>query len=189
MTDDKLGKRALDRRSVLRASIGGAIGLLTGGVPAVQSAPAQIGSRRLSFRHLHTGERLSVTYRTAAGYDSEALAAVNLFLRDFRTGEKTEMDPDLLEFLFSVRVRLETEQPFEIISGYRSPATNARLAANSNGVAKRSYHMRGMAVDIRLPGRRLVDLRTVARDLRLGGVGFYRRSGFVHLDTGRVRFW
>jgi uncharacterized protein YcbK (DUF882 family) len=98
-------------------------------------------------------------------------------------------NPDLLEFLFSLRIRLETEQPFEIISGYRSPATNALLAANSRVVAKRSYHMRGMAVDICLLGRQLVDLRTVARDLHLGGVGFYGRSGFVHLDTGRVRFW
>ena len=149
----------------------------------------QSDHRHLSFRHLHTGEQLSVPYWEGGRYSAHALAEIDNLLRDFRTGEKTNMDTGLLEFLHRVRTVLESDQPFEIISGYRSPKTNARLAAKSRSVAKRSYHMQGMAIDIRLPGRRLRDLRRAALDLRLGGVGYYGRSDFIHLDTGRVRFW
>jgi uncharacterized protein YcbK (DUF882 family) len=145
--------------------------------------------RNLSFRHLHTGEFLSVPYWEFGRYSPEALAEVDKFLRDFRTGEKTSMDVGLLEFLHQLRTALESHQPFEVISGYRSPKTNARLAAKSRGVAKRSYHLLGMAIDVRLPGRRLSDLRRAALGLCLGGVGYYGRSNFIHLDTGRVRFW
>ena len=189
MTGTNSGILRQHRRSLLRAAVGGLL--------SVSAAPvmASVGSRRtpdhrsLSFRHLHTGEHLSVPYWENGGYSPDALSEIDNLLRDFRTGEKTRMDIGLLEFLHRLRTRMESDHPFEIISGYRSPKTNATLAAKSRGVAKRSYHMQGMAIDIRLPGRRLQDLRRVALDLRLGGVGYYRRSNFIHIDTGRVRFW
>ena len=156
---------------------------------AATASLSRLDHRRLSFRHLHTGEFLSVPFWENGRYSPDALAQIDTLLRDFRTGEKTSMDVGLLEFLYRLRTVLESDQPFEIISGYRSPKTNASLAAKSRGVAKRSYHMQGMAIDVRLPGRFLGDLRRVALDLRLGGVGYYRRSNFSHLDTGRVRYW
>jgi len=110
-------------------------------------------------------------------------------MRDFRTGDTIGMDVGLMDILYRLRTALDSSQPFEIISAYRSPKTNAYLAARSSGVAKHSYHTKGMAIDIRLPGRQLRDVRRAALDLRLGGVGYYPRSNFVHVDTGRVRFW
>jgi uncharacterized protein YcbK (DUF882 family) len=177
------------RRSLLRAAIGGVISVAATPVMTATASPSSFDHRSLSFRHLHTGERLSVPYWEGGRYDPDALSEIDCLLRDFRTGEKTHMDVGLLEFLHRLSTRLESEQPFEVISGFRSPKTNARLAAKSHGVAKRSYHMQGMAIDIRLPGRRLRDLRRAALDLHIGGVGYYGRSDFVHLDTGRVRFW
>lgn len=177
------------RRSVLRATLGGVIAIGSSSAMAATASLSRLDHRRLSFRHLHTGEFLSVPFWENGRYSPDALAQIDTLLRDFRTGEKTSMDVGLLEFLYRLRTVLESDQPFEIISGYRSPKTNASLAAKSRGVAKRSYHMQGMAIDVRLPGRFLGDLRRVALDLRLGGVGYYRRSNFIHLDTGRVRFW
>lgn len=177
------------RRAFLRAAAGGVVGLVAGPVMAATGPAAVLRRGELSFRHLHTGEHLTVPYRSDDHYSPDARAALDHLLRDFRTGEEFGMDTGLLDILYRVRTRLESHQPFEIISGYRSPRTNAQLAAKSGGVAKRSYHMRGMAIDIRLPGRRLRDVRRAALDLRLGGVGYYARSNFVHLDTGRVRFW
>lgn len=177
------------RRTLLRAAVGGVMTVAAAPVLAATASRSLPDHRTLSFRHLHTGERLSVPYWEHGRYSTDALKAIDHLLRDFRTGDKTTMDVGLLEFLYRLRDGLGTDQPFEIISGYRSPKTNARLAAKSRGVAKRSYHMMGMAIDIRLPGRRLREVRRAALDLRLGGVGYYSRSGFVHLDTGRVRFW
>jgi len=110
-------------------------------------------------------------------------------LRDHRTDDVMPIDRALLDALASLREKLETDQPFHVISGYRSPATNARLAAASDGVARKSLHLQGRAIDIRVPGRSLEQVRSVALAMKSGGVGYYRRSGFVHLDTGRVRSW
>lgn len=178
------------RRSLLRATLGGMVSLAAApalAVPLPRKSAA--GFRSLSFRHLHTGETLTVPYRDSGRYSPDALAAVNNLMRDFRTGDVIGMDIGLLDILYRLRTTLDSTQPFEIISAYRSPKTNEYLAARSSGVAKRSYHMKGMAIDIRLPGRRLRDVRRAALDLRLGGVGYYPRSNFVHVDTGRVRFW
>lgn len=177
------------RRSLLRATVGAVICVTAAPLMAATGSRFVPDHRTLSFRHLHTGENLSVPFWEGGRYSPDALAEIDKLLRDFRTGEKTSMDVGLLEFLHRLRTALASDQPFEIISGYRSPKTNARLAAKSGGVAKRSYHMQGMAIDIRLPGRRLRDVRRAALDLRLGGVGYYGRSNFIHLDTGRVRFW
>ncbi|MBE1236621.1 DUF882 domain-containing protein [Phaeovibrio sulfidiphilus] len=145
--------------------------------------------RSLSFLNLHTGERLSRVYWEKGAYVSGALNDINRVLRDHRTGDIHTIDPSLLDLLHTLRTDLETHEPFQVISGYRSPHTNAMLNARSKGVAKRSLHMDGMAIDISLRNRSLAAVRNAARSLQRGGVGFYPQSGFVHIDTGRVRSW
>lgn len=145
--------------------------------------------RSLVFHHTHTNEKLSIDYYADHRYLTEALQKVNYFLRDFRTGDKYPMDPQLLDILYSVQQATGSHGTFEIISGYRSPATNEQLRSKSRGVAKRSLHMQGKAVDIRLTDVSVEAIRRAAIDLKAGGVGIYRRSNFVHLDTGRFRTW
>lgn len=168
-----------------------------GVVGAWVTAPAWSGvagrllepKRRLSLYNTHTGERLSAVYWAEGDYLPSALAEINHVLRDHRSGEVAAMDPQLLDVLFALSCRLDCERPFEIISGYRSPVTNAMLAAQSEGVAKKSLHTQGRAVDIRIAGLPLDELRQAALSLRRGGVGYYPRSNFIHVDTGRVRTW
>ena len=149
-----------------------------------------VPSRRLSFSHLHTGEKLSVVYARNGEYLPEALKKINYFLRDFRCNEKCSIDPALLDILYDVQKEACNEDGvFQIISGYRSPRTNQMLAKKSKGVAKRSFHMQGKAVDIRLQGTKIRKLRDIAMDIQRGGVGYYPDSNFVHLDTGHFRFW
>ncbi|HEX9835817.1 MAG TPA: DUF882 domain-containing protein [Alphaproteobacteria bacterium] len=182
--DDDTG--FLTRRSVLRAGLAIAAGAAS--LPA--SAQAAIGPGRvLSFRHLHTDERLTLSYRQGDRYLPAALGRIDKLMRDFRTGDVRRIDPQLLDFLYDVRRMLGTEAPFEIISAYRSPATNDALAAKSSAVSFNSLHKDGMAIDVRVPGRQLVDLRDAAIKLKRGGVGFYPKDRFVHLDVGRVRRW
>lgn len=145
--------------------------------------------RSLSFVHTHTGETLSCVYYQAGGYDPATLARVNHFLRDFRTGAVHPIDARVLDILFAVRSRADRGDPFHVISGYRSPTTNAYLRSHSSGVAKQSLHMEGRAIDVRLPGFPTHKLRDIGLALQRGGVGYYPSSDFVHLDTGRVRFW
>lgn len=146
-------------------------------------------ARYLSFQNTHTGEKLKVTYWENGKYLRDALAEVNHHLRDHRSNERIDMDKALLDQLFVLRKKLETDKPFHIISGYRSPKTNAILRKQGRGVAKRSLHMLGRAIDIRLPGRDLSQVRLAALSMHSGGVGYYPGSQFVHLDTGRVRRW
>jgi uncharacterized protein YcbK (DUF882 family) len=146
-------------------------------------------SRRLRFDHLHTGEKLDVEYMTAGAYVPGALTSIDALLRDFRTGEQHAIDPGLLDLLHGLADSTGTSRPFEVISGYRSPTTNAQLRERSHGVASGSLHMQGMAIDIRLGDVPLTQLRDAARALKRGGVGYYRASNFVHVDTGRVRTW
>lgn len=157
-------------------------------VPLPAWARAQ-APRALQFLHLHTGERLRVEYFDAGRYLPEALAAVDRLLRDFRTDDVHPIDPRLLDVLHQVATLTGSQRPFEIISGYRSPRTNAALRERSDGVATRSLHMDGRAIDVRLPDVALADLRAAALSLRAGGVGYYPASNFVHMDTGRVRAW
>jgi uncharacterized protein YcbK (DUF882 family) len=146
-------------------------------------------ARRLCFHHTHTGEKLDVTYFERGSYLDDALGAVNQLLRDHRSGEVYAMDTSLLDLLHAVQRRCERDGPFEVISGYRSPSTNEMLRRNSTGVAKRSLHTQGRAIDVRIPGLDTGDLRRAAMELSAGGVGYYPKSAFVHLDTGRVRAW
>lgn len=152
-------------------------------------AAVTVASRELRFSHLHTGERLTVEYFQAGHYQSDALEAVNRLLRDFRTGDVHVIEPALLDVLHAVRGRVASGRPFEVISGYRSPHTNAALRKRSEGVAARSLHMSGRAIDIRLGDVPLDAVRRSALAVGAGGVGYYPASNFVHLDTGRVRAW
>ena len=140
--------------------------------------------------HTHTGEKIDLVYANGERYLPEALGGLNRFLRDHYSGEVGQIDPQLFHLLHHVRRELGVQTPFQVISGYRSPKTNANLRnTRGGGVAKRSLHMDGQAIDVRLPGVPLADLRDAALSMRLGGVGFYPRDQFVHLDTGRVRNW
>lgn len=145
--------------------------------------------RRLAFDNLHTGERQDLTYWADGAYIADSVARMNILLRDFRTGETKAIDLRLFDLLHALRQMMGSAAPFGVVSGYRSPQTNAALRRKSRGVAKHSLHMRGMAIDIRLPGRAPPDLRAAAIGLAQGGVGYYPQSGFVHVDVGRVRSW
>ena len=185
----RFGRRRfhLHRRFFLRG-VAASVPLVTGWGSARASASTP-ASRELSFRHLHTGEQLTVAYAQGGTYVPDALMAVNRLLRDFRSNEVGVIDPALLDVLQRLAELTQSRAPFQIISGYRSPATNAMLHARSGGVASGSLHMRGQAIDIRLADVPLAHLRDAARSLGAGGVGYYPGSDFVHVDTGRLRYW
>jgi len=173
-----------------RAFIGSHLAALAYLALPVSASARQAPERSLSFFNLHTGETLeNAVYWAEGKYNPAIMREVEYILRDFRRDEVAPIDPLLLDQLFAVRSVLETSTPFNIISGYRSPETNQMLRQQSSGVAKRSYHTIGQAVDVRLPGRELKALRQAARRLKRGGVGYYPKSDFVHLDTGPVRAW
>ena len=154
------------------------------------SASTPQARRGLQLNHTHTGETLSLVYAVGKQYVPQAISSINHFLRDHYSGDVGEIDPQLLDLMFEVRLTLGTELPFHVISGYRCPDTNARLRkTGGGGVAKRSLHMLGKAIDIRLPGVPLTELRDAALSLKNGGVGTYTRDQFVHIDTGRTRSW
>ena len=156
---------------------------------ARDTSSQQNQDRRLRFYNTHTGESLKTMYWEKGRYISGALGEINHILRDFRVNEVRPIEPALLDVLHAIAGKLDTREPFHIISGYRSPATNAMLAAHSEGVARHSLHQFGKAADIRVPDRELNTLHRVAIALRGGGVGYYPRSDFVHVDIGRVRYW
>lgn len=183
------GQQALNRRRFLKLGVAAGV---TGLLPATAWArPNRIvePARELGFYNTHTGEKLKVVYSTEGAYIPEALGEINHVLRDHYSGDVGEMDARVLDLLYELRLKLDTREPFHIISAYRSPETNAGLAKRSGGVAKHSLHLHGMAIDIRVPGRDLAQVRKAAVALQGGGVGYYRGSNFVHLDTGRVRYW
>lgn len=167
-----------------------ATGILFTPLPAMAAFDSRYKSlRKLEFYNTHTHERLHVCYSRNGKYDIKALSKINHILRDHRSGEVKAIDTQLLELLHVLSHKTNPLEPFHVISGYRSPATNRKLRKNGNGVATRSLHMQGKAIDIRLPGFKTRQLRNVARHLKLGGVGYYATSDFVHVDIGRVRYW
>ena len=174
----------LGRRRFLQLSAAG-LGILATG-PAL----ALNKERCLSLYCAHTGETLRLVYWTPTeGYLSESIQEISYTLRDHRNDLVKRIDTKLLDALYTLQLKLEAHRPTLVLSGYRSPQTNAMLRRQSRGVAKDSYHMYGKAVDIRMPGRDFNDLHRAAVSLQAGGVGRYRRSQFVHLDTGPVRHW
>jgi uncharacterized protein YcbK (DUF882 family) len=145
--------------------------------------------RSISFYNTHTGESASVEYCHSGCFVSSSLEKINYILRDDRTGEQKDIDVRLLDLLNTLSRKISTDEPFHVISGYRSPSTNAFLRAHGGGVAENSLHLLGQAIDIRVPGLPLRDLYRAAVGLHGGGVGIYPASDFVHVDVGRVRTW
>ena len=158
-------------------------------LPWTSPAAGGLAARQLSFYNLHTGESVTAVYWEHGHYLAGGLTAIDYVLRDFRTGDVHRIDPYLLDLVHRLHLTMEYDGPVHVISGYRSPKTNAMLANRSDKVAKNSYHVKGMAIDLRLPDRRLEDVRAMAVQLGGGGVGFYPESQFVHMDTGPVRAW
>jgi uncharacterized protein YcbK (DUF882 family) len=172
------------RRRFLRLAAG-ALAACAAGQRAFASLPA----RELGFLNLHTGERLRVPYWENGSYIPEALSDIYHVLRDHRANVEHVIDTRLLDLLAQLQSVAGRVANFEVISGYRAPATNASLRSRSTGVAQLSLHLLGKAIDIRLPGCDLGTLHRAAVGLRGGGVGLYRSSNFIHVDTGRVRYW
>lgn len=179
-------RTTLNRRSILLTGLS----LTLCGLPlGARASISPKSARKIAFHNLHTGEHLETTYWAGGNYITAALKDIDHVLRDFRTGDVARIDPRLLDLLHLLQGKMESSESFHVISGYRSPKTNYTLAQQSSGVAKKSLHMKGMAVDIRLPGRALSDLKAAAVSLKLGGVGYYPKSDFIHVDVGRVRYW
>lgn len=174
------------RRDFLKFATGAATLLAA---PVAFAKPSVEGERILRLQNLHTGEKLTATYWAEGSYIPEELEAINRVLRDHRSNEVATMDRQLLDLLNVLQQQVEKPGTFQVISGYRSPASNAKLHRSSSGVAKRSLHMQGKAIDIRLAGVDLKHLRRAALDMNAGGVGYYPKSNFIHVDTGRPRRW
>jgi uncharacterized protein YcbK (DUF882 family) len=174
------------RRSFIRAGTGLAASLLLLPLPSLASSQQE---RKLSFYNTHTGENASAVYWAEGNYLTTGKQEIDMILRDHRTDEIYPIDTDLLDLLYLLKAEVQGKRAFEIISGYRSPATNDALRKKSSGVAKRSYHMQGKAIDIRLPGCDLKNLHKTALAMRAGGVGYYPDSNFIHVDVGPYRSW
>ena len=153
------------------------------------AARSKDAAKRIALKNLHTSERLDIEYFREGAYLPDALSAIEVLLRDFRTGERHSIDPSLMDYLVEVAHALGVDPAFTVISGYRSPATNAQLREKSTGVAQRSLHMQGRAIDVRMTQVDCAALAAGALNLKRGGVGYYRASDFVHLDTGAFRTW
>ena len=174
---------ALSRRHLLQTGLGVAVSFAAGPALAVTE------TRSVSLVSTHTGESLDVPYFRAGSYVAPALEQVAKVLRDHRTGSIHSIDPALLDILHDLRALADRDDAFQVISGYRSPETNNLLRSHSSGVASHSLHMDGMAIDVRLTGFPTKKLHELALSMKRGGVGFYPASDFIHVDTGRVRFW
>jgi len=179
----------ISRRRLLQ--FGGVAAFAAGAGTIARPARAAISAitKRVVLANLHTGEDLDVEFFRDRAYVPQAMQQIEHILRDFRTGDLHPIDPRLMDYLHNLAFTAGVDPAFSVISGYRSPATNAALRARSRGVARHSLHMQGRAIDVRLAGVGCADLATKALALRCGGVGYYRTSDFVHLDTGAYRTW
>ncbi|MCU5775041.1 YcbK family protein [Erwiniaceae bacterium BAC15a-03b] len=175
-------------RRKLLAFGGAALGLslLPGQAFATLSTPRP---RVLTLNNLHTGETLKTEFFNGTSYDKDELSRLNHFFRDYRANKVKSIDPKLFDQLYRLQAMLETRKPVQLISGYRSRATNNELRAHSRGVAKHSYHTLGQAMDFHIEGISLSNVRKAALKMRAGGVGYYPSSDFVHIDTGPLRNW
>ncbi len=182
-------ERQLSRRHFLKLGILTAAGTMSASssLAAVRNLLPQ--EKALSLYNIHTGERFNTIYWSQGEYIAESLYDINYIMRDFRKNKIKQIDFRLLDLLYDMRCELNTKEVFHIVSGFRSPETNNMLRKYSNGVAKNSLHMYGKAVDIRVPSRKLSEVRRAAVNQRGGGVGYYPRSNFLHVDVGRRRFW
>jgi uncharacterized protein YcbK (DUF882 family) len=181
-----VGGSMLGRRRFLVGSLGAAAAALGASRAALAAA---VPAHRLSFYHIHTGEKLAVTYREHGEVIPAALTEIKHYLRDFRTEQVHDIDVALLDALHDLFTEFDRRGNFEVISGYRSPRTNAALRHVTSGVAEHSLHIQGQAIDVRLTSAKTVALRDAAIAHAAGGVGYYPESNFVHIDTGAVRSW
>lgn len=191
-TKNRFGGDLSRRQFCALGAMAGAALLVPRGASAAVASVRRLDMKDLSFFHTHTQELLDTSYCCDGRYDPAALAEVNHFLRDFRANEEHVIDRRLLDLLHTLYGELQTKDRYHVISGYRSPRTNAMLrerGGNHTGVASKSLHMVGQAIDIRVPGVPLLELHKAAMSLKLGGVGYYPNSNFVHVDVGRVRHW
>lgn len=177
------------RRGLLKAGMALTLTGLSARPVFAAFEPRKTAGRELSFYNVHTGESLNAEYWSEGAYLPDALADINYILRDYRNNQVQQIEPRLLDLLHVLHNTIDTTRPIQIVSGYRSPATNAFLAANSNGVAKDSLHTQAKAIDLNVEGVPLSELHRAAISLRGGGVGYYPDSNFVHVDIGRVRAW
>lgn len=177
---------SLSRRGFITAAAKIAAGLLVSS--PITSFASPFRYHTLSFYHTHTGETLDLVFNLKTG-KPEKVKRVVKFLRDFRTGDVHQIDLRLFDTLCRLQMECGSSGTFEVISGYRSPATNEKLRSKTSGVAKKSLHMEGRAIDIRLSDVPTRELGVKARSMKRGGVGYYAKSDFIHLDTGRVRSW
>jgi len=181
---------SLDRRRFLLAACAAGGAALLGAAPRAQAAmPVPGVPRGIELVNTHTAETLQLAYRDASGFIAPAVDKLRWLLRDHRVNEAGRVDVQLFDQLTALAAAAGVEPRYEVISGYRSPRTNAALRAAGRGVATRSLHMEGRAIDVRLHGVSCATLRDLALSAAAGGVGYYRASNFVHLDTGRVRAW
>ena len=155
----------------------------------LSSAYGSDNLRQLMFYNTHTHERLKVVYKNGERYNPEALKKIDYIMRDHRTGDIHVMDPTLLDYLYDLLTEVGNHDEVHIISGHRSPKTNKKLRKNSSGVAAGSLHLQGRALDFRLSGTSTRVLREKALTMKRGGVGYYKKSDFIQIDTGRFRFW
>lgn len=177
----------MNRRGFLGLGLAAVTSLIA--APAISAPTSRLPERRIRLYNVHTGESIDTLYWAEGLYDRRALAGINRVLRDHRTDEVHPIDTKVIDLLHQLGKQIGLKSQFNIISGYRSPKTNAMLARLSDGVATRSLHVQGMAVDIRVPGLSAAALGRSAKSLKGGGVGTYSRSNFVHIDSGRVRYW
>ncbi len=188
-TDENIDNQGMTRRKLLKM---GLVTAVAGIIPCETMAAVSkylYEERALCVYNLHSKEYIDVVYWKNGKYDKNALNDLNYIFRDHYNGAEKKMAPRLYDFLYAIQQKLECKDPFHLISGYRSPATNSKLRKKNRAVAKRSLHVKGKAADIRLPGQSIKNLRRVAYELKVGGVGYYPNSNFVHVDVGRVRFW
>ncbi len=182
------GQPALGRRGLFAAAVGGVAASSLAAPPALAQALGG-GARALGIRRVQTGENFHGVYWRDGRYETQALRQLDWVLRDPGMEEATPMDPRLFDVLAAVQARMDSDENWLVISGYRAPETNAARARQSRRVSRVSLHMSGMAADVQLPGRASLQLARVAAEMQLGGVGLYRRDGFIHLDCGPVRRW
>lgn len=186
-------QQGVSRRDVIKTGLWAAAGSLL--LPNVAQAAAvkmpKSGSYDLSFVNIHTGEGFSGTYRVGNRYLPDAFEEINYVLRDFRTDDVFPIDPHVIDIIYMVQRKTGRKSPLEVLSGYRSPRTNNMLrhASARSGVARNSMHLSGQAIDFRMSGASTRGLRDIATGLKAGGVGYYAKSDFVHVDTGKFRTW
>jgi uncharacterized protein YcbK (DUF882 family) len=187
MTNEDQTQTIVSRRSFIKGCL--QAGILTTLPTAAFAGRLDEPRYTTNFINSHTGESFKGVYRIGNRYMPDAFEKISYALRDFRTGDVHPIDPRLIDIITSLHLRSKTSEPFQIISGYRSPKTNSMLRRTSSGVAKNSYHMKGRAIDLRIPSYSTKKLRDIAQQMKAGGVGYYGSSNFIHLDTGDVRTW